>query len=469
MDFKSSYRMEAVYFQKLKSDIDIAKSLMNDGNTEEARALLENAVDVNGAVLLLYRNLGDVWGELGSQIQKTNEALKELKETTEDYHKELNEKIDDVNNTIIRLLNALEDRIAAVERDLATMSRVKILSLVNENGTYHIYDGTTEIGFDEISSMISFPHDVIIRGVVNGEEGVFQLREFDTDETSGSFEFYSTGLANNVVNEITVTVLPDDSVTVATVTQTMKEYLAGNGINISSNDEISVDFDVVQEKLTAGSGISIDPDTKEITNTAPGANYTGGDGINILNDVVNNLNPHYADSTNSENIPDFSDFSSFSKMGAHGAYIHTTKSVTLTRDYKFMQLPSQYVSGSSLNSLISGISDSVLPDGHYCLSVRSSIGIGGAGLRVAKEGFAVFKKENNLFKLEYSNRLIPVAVSIESERFNISNLSGSSLGAHRDVLFTTTQSLPTGWNSTALLNYLGLFINSFNKSGTLLY
>ena len=281
MDFKSSYRMEAVYFQKLKSDIDIVKSLMNDGNTEEARTLLENAVDVDGAVLLLYRNLGDIWGELGAQIQKTNEALKELKEATDKYHEELNEKIDDVNNTIIRLLNALEDRIAAVERDLATMSRVKILSLVNENGTYHIYDGETEIDFDALSEMVEFPHNVIIRGVVNGEETEFRLREFDTDETSGVFEFYSTGLANNVVSETTVTVLSDDSVNVATDIQTMKEYTAGNGINISSGDEISVDFGVVQEKLTAGSGISIDPDTNEITNTSPGKIYTAGSGINI--------------------------------------------------------------------------------------------------------------------------------------------------------------------------------------------
>lgn len=292
MDFKSSYRMEAVYFQKLKSDIDIVKSLMNDGNTEEARALLENAVDVDGAVLLLYRNLGDVWGELGAQIQKTNDALKELKETTDKYHEELNEKIDDVNNTIIRLLNALEDRVAAVEHDLATMSRVKILSLVNENGTYHIYDGETEIDFDALSEMVEFPHDVIIRGVVNGEDTVFQLREIDTDETSGSFEFYSPGLDNNVVSETTVTVLPDDSVNVATETQTMKEYSAGNGIIIDSNDEISVDFDVAQEKLIAGSGIAIDPNTNKITNTAQGKIYTAGTGINITSsdNIINSVN-----------------------------------------------------------------------------------------------------------------------------------------------------------------------------------
>ena len=56
MDFKNSYRVEAVYFQKLKSDIDIAKSYIAAGATDEARAVLENLVDVDGAVLLLYLN-----------------------------------------------------------------------------------------------------------------------------------------------------------------------------------------------------------------------------------------------------------------------------------------------------------------------------------------------------------------------------------------------------------------------------
>lgn len=115
MDFKSSYRMEAVYFQKLKSDIDIAKSLMNAGNTEEARAMLENAVDVDGAVLLLYRNLGELWGELGAKIEDTKKELEKLDNRVGDNLRELNEKIDDVNNTIIRLIRALEERVKALE------------------------------------------------------------------------------------------------------------------------------------------------------------------------------------------------------------------------------------------------------------------------------------------------------------------------------------------------------------------
>lgn len=118
MDFKNSYRVEAVYFQKLKSDIDIAKSYIAAGATDEARAVLENLVDVDGAVLLLYRNIGECWAELANAIEKTKKELDALRDQQEQYHDELNEKIDEINNYIIRLINALDERLTAAEADI---------------------------------------------------------------------------------------------------------------------------------------------------------------------------------------------------------------------------------------------------------------------------------------------------------------------------------------------------------------
>ena len=115
MEFRDSYRMEAIYFQTLKEEISRVKALMASGNTEQAKTLLENAVNVDGAVLLLYRNLGELWAELGAKIEEAKKELEKLDSRVDDYHRELNEKIDDVNNTIIRLINALEERVRALE------------------------------------------------------------------------------------------------------------------------------------------------------------------------------------------------------------------------------------------------------------------------------------------------------------------------------------------------------------------
>lgn len=119
MEFRDSYRMEAIYFQTLKEEISRVKALMASGNTEQAKTLLENAVNVDGAVLLLYRNLGELWGELGAKIEEAKKELEKLDSRVDDYHRELNEKIDDVNNTIIRIINALEERVTTLETTVA--------------------------------------------------------------------------------------------------------------------------------------------------------------------------------------------------------------------------------------------------------------------------------------------------------------------------------------------------------------
>ena len=67
------------------------------------------------------------------------------------------------------------------------------------------------------------------------------------------------------------TLIAGDNITIVdnriSSTATGTTYTAGEGIDIS-NDEIAVDFDSVQHKLTAGSNITIDPSTNTIYATA---------------------------------------------------------------------------------------------------------------------------------------------------------------------------------------------------------
>lgn len=102
--------MEKAYFQKLKSDIDIARSYMKAGEDGQARAVLESIVDVDGAVLLLYRNLGELWADLASKLEDLRKDLRDLGDRMELYHDELNEKIDEINNYIMALIRDLDER-----------------------------------------------------------------------------------------------------------------------------------------------------------------------------------------------------------------------------------------------------------------------------------------------------------------------------------------------------------------------
>ncbi|WP_407449588.1 hypothetical protein [Fibrobacter sp.] len=63
------------------------------------------------------------------------------------------------------------------------------------------------------------------------------------------------------------------------------DYDAGDGISISENDVISVDFSRVQPRLTAGTNITID-ENNVISVTGGGSSYEAGDGINIDGDVI---------------------------------------------------------------------------------------------------------------------------------------------------------------------------------------
>ncbi len=319
--FADSYRLERIYFEKLRSDIDVAKSYIDAGATGEALDTLRGLVDVDGAVLLLYRNLGEIWADLAAQIQKTKEALDDLIKTVDDYHKELNEKIDEVNNYLIRLINALEDRVIALEAE----TKVKYAGLIYDStgDEYSIeIDGET-LTFSEAAALVNYPHLLIL---VDEQGNYYYPRKTETgaiewenstidngDYTENVITFDASGVTkaeNTIVipeytagtgiditgYEISVdTDVIQEKLTAGqniqisaqnVISATDTTYSAGVGIDIDNSNVISADFNEVQAKLTAGSGISIDPDTNEISNTAQGVTYRAGNNIEITNDVI---------------------------------------------------------------------------------------------------------------------------------------------------------------------------------------
>ena len=121
MAFSNNFRMERVYFEKLKGQIDILKSYLDNENDEKIKSMLKNGVDADGAILLLYRNLGEAWAELSELIKKADEKIDQTKEEAEQYHDELNQRIDEVNNYIMVIIRNLEETVADHERRIGDL------------------------------------------------------------------------------------------------------------------------------------------------------------------------------------------------------------------------------------------------------------------------------------------------------------------------------------------------------------
>lgn len=221
-NFKDSYRLERVYFEKLKSMISILKSFLDNETDEKTRAILANEIDDNGAILLLYRNLGEAWAELADLIQKLRNDLNDLDEKEEAYHDELNERIDEVNNYLMALIRALEARMDAVEADLAQMGRLFTYDLAETSGVYSLTESGTAVTFADTVSKLTHvrPHFVSVR---NGSK-YYLIDTYDLTAGTGSvtwsgFEFTPSG----EIKETIVTLAADNSVT---VTQTSTNFAA---------------------------------------------------------------------------------------------------------------------------------------------------------------------------------------------------------------------------------------------------
>ena len=149
MAFKDSLRLEQIYFQKLKDMIKTCKAWYDGENTDKDRDILEALIQACAAILLLYRNLGEEWNELTALIQRTIHDLVDLKDKTDAYHDELNEKIDEVNNYLNAAITVIEAQIDAFgglpsnananEGDVLTVGENHVNEWKTPNGGFTLY------------------------------------------------------------------------------------------------------------------------------------------------------------------------------------------------------------------------------------------------------------------------------------------------------------------------------------------
>lgn len=146
MPVNESLRLEAIYFQNLRSMIDTLKGWKASEEPGKIYDIIDSCISANSAILLLYKNLGESAADFAAQIKQTGEALDKFKTAVEIYKDELNEKIDDVNNYLNALISDLEQRVQALEG----REEVIILYLTkDENNNYFLKDKDgLDVSFD---------------------------------------------------------------------------------------------------------------------------------------------------------------------------------------------------------------------------------------------------------------------------------------------------------------------------------
>lgn len=118
MAFKDNFRIEKIYFQRVKDDAQILGSWKNDPRRYSREEIVRVAKDACDSVLMLYRLLGECWNDALNQIEKLSAELEALAGKAEAYHDELNEKIDEVNNYLNTQIKNLEIRVENIENSI---------------------------------------------------------------------------------------------------------------------------------------------------------------------------------------------------------------------------------------------------------------------------------------------------------------------------------------------------------------
>ena len=105
-------RLEEKNYRNIETLMQLLKASGPDATSQE---LYENAVEADRGIILLYKNLCEAWAEAQNLFKKADDKINTVKEESDKYHDELNEKIDEVNNYLNALIRELEGRMETTE------------------------------------------------------------------------------------------------------------------------------------------------------------------------------------------------------------------------------------------------------------------------------------------------------------------------------------------------------------------
>lgn len=356
MTFKEGYRLEKVYFENIYTLLNMLKSVdKNNVDMNTVKELLDNAIADNESIILIYKNLGELYSEVADNYSKLLADLEALKENLESWKDVINEKIDDLNNYIMSLIRDIEQRLDSLEQRMSDAEEA-IDSLEDRMDT-------AEADIDALEGRMDTAEDDI-----DALEGRMDTAEDDIDSLEGRMDTAEDDiddLETNKQDKLTagngITIDSNNEISVDT-SVVQPKLTEGFGVDIDSNNEISVDTNDVQEKLIAGQNITFTPDatdpTKTIIDAQGGASYTAGHNIDITNDVINNVSVFPM--LGSYGLPDSGDLIDVGRTVGTGLYNKnaTFKRVLKNQSNKYKKL---YVSsGGTQYSDSSFVSDNTI-------------------------------------------------------------------------------------------------------------
>lgn len=209
--FANSYRLEKVYYENMWTLLNVLKALKENPNRNDSGAiteLLDNAIADNESIIIIYKNLGELYAEIADRFTELGKELKDLRDSLEDWKDEINEKIDDVNNTLMTYIREIWERLDAIEADLASLQRNIFIDLVydSDTQTYSLERNGETLDFDDITELCEFPHNVI---VTDENGGVYFIRDYGDSVIEWTIDGVD---ANGDYKEILVTIDDSDNV-----------------------------------------------------------------------------------------------------------------------------------------------------------------------------------------------------------------------------------------------------------------
>ena len=133
-------RLEEKNYRNIETLMQLLKASGPDATSQE---LYENAVEADRGIILLYKNLCEAWAECQNLFKKADDKINAVKEESDKYHEELNDKIDEVNNYLNSLIRELEGRIDTAEGDIEAL------------------EGHVEDAVSQINSVVQTLHRII--------------------------------------------------------------------------------------------------------------------------------------------------------------------------------------------------------------------------------------------------------------------------------------------------------------------
>lgn len=161
MTFKETYRLEKRYYQNIYTLLQMLKSLKENATASELEKvdeLLTNAIADNESIILIYKNLGELYSEVALRFSELKKELDGIKEDLENWKDEINEKIDDVNNTLMVYIRELEGRISVLEEKVKELEYKTGNGIGNLENFEVIFDTSDLVGNVTNDSNIQYPY-----------------------------------------------------------------------------------------------------------------------------------------------------------------------------------------------------------------------------------------------------------------------------------------------------------------------